>query len=58
VWLNGTRTVTQTCNAANQVTGFSYDAAGNLIGDGTAMYGYDARGRITQRAGTNAMRSG
>jgi YD repeat-containing protein len=49
VWVNGTRTVTQTFNAANQVSGFSYDAAGNLTNDGTATYGYDALGRMTIR---------
>ena len=37
VWLNGTRTVTQTFNAANQVDGLSYDAAGNLLNDVTTQ---------------------
>jgi uncharacterized protein RhaS with RHS repeats len=50
VWLNGTRTVTQTFNAANQIDGFSYDAAGNLTGDGTTTYGYDALGRSDRAA--------
>jgi len=36
VWRNGTRTVTQTVNAANQIADFSYDASGNLTSDGTA----------------------
>jgi RHS repeat-associated protein len=52
VWLNGTRTVTQTYNAANQVNGFSYDAAGNLTNDGTAAYTYDALGRMIVRGTT------
>jgi RHS repeat-associated protein len=52
VWLNGTRTLTQTFNAANQVDGFTYDAAGNLINDGATTYGYDALGRMTTRGST------
>jgi RHS repeat-associated protein len=52
VWLNGTRTVTQTFNAANQVAGFSYDEAGNLTNDGTATYAYDALGRMIVRSTT------
>ena len=34
----------QTFNAANQVNGVTYDAAGNLTNDGTATYTYDALG--------------
>jgi RHS repeat-associated protein len=49
VWVNGTRTVTQTFNAANQVDGFTYDATGNLTDDGTATYGYDALNRMIIR---------
>ena len=52
VWVNGTQTVTQTFNAANQVVGFTYDAAGNLTGDGTATYDYDALGRMIVRGTT------
>ncbi len=52
VWLNGTRTVTQTFNAANQVDGFTYDAAGNLTNDGATTYGYDALNRMTIRSTT------
>src|SRR5262249_27351509 len=47
VWVNGTRTLTQTFNAANQVDGFIYDAAGNLTSDGTTTLGYDTLGRMT-----------
>ncbi|MBK9944704.1 MAG: hypothetical protein IPP13_24175 [Kouleothrix sp.] len=42
--------MTQTFNAANQIDGFSYDAAGNLTGDGTTTYGYDALGRSDRAA--------
>jgi RHS repeat-associated protein len=52
VWLNGTQVVTQTFNAANQVNGFTYDAAGNLTNDGTATYGYDALDRMIMRGTT------
>lgn len=52
VWLNGTRTVTQTYNAADQVDGYSYDAAGNLANDGITTYGYDALGRMITRGST------
>lgn len=38
VWLNGTRVVSQT-----------HDAAGNLLGDGTNSYGYDALNRLLPR---------
>jgi RHS repeat-associated protein len=53
VWLNGTRTITQTFNAANQVDGFSYDEAGNLTDDGTATYSYDPLGRLGARDGVS-----
>jgi RHS repeat-associated protein len=33
-------------NSNNQLTGFSYDASGNMIGDGTHTYQYDADGRM------------
>lgn len=38
----------RTYNAANQVTnvGYSYDNAGNLLGDGTTSYTYDALSRV------------
>jgi RHS repeat-associated protein len=49
VWLNGTRTLTQTFNEANQVDGFTYDAAGNLTDDGSATYGYDTLNRLIAR---------
>ena len=49
VWLNSTRVVTQTFNTANQVDGFTYDAAGNLSNDGSTTYGYDTLGRLIER---------
>jgi hypothetical protein len=54
VQLNGGTPTVTTYNAANQITntGFSYDNAGNLIGDGTAAYTYDALSRTTARGGT------
>ena len=41
-------------NTLNQITnsGFQYDAAGNLIADGSHHYYYDAEGRIIQLDGT------
>jgi RHS repeat-associated protein len=47
---SGTPTVTS-YNAANQITnaGFTYDAAGNLLNDGTAASTYDALSRTTAR---------
>ena len=33
-------------NAANQVDGWQYDAAGNLLGDSTTSYSYDALNRL------------
>jgi RHS repeat-associated protein len=32
----------------NQLSGYTYDAAGNMINDGNHQYTYDAEGRITQ----------
>jgi RHS repeat-associated protein len=46
VWVNGTRVVTATYDAADQVVGWSYDAAGNLTSDDTATYAYDALNRV------------
>ena len=35
----------------NQLTGFGYDAAGNMTSNGSATYTYDAENRITSSAG-------
>ena len=40
-------------------TAYTYDAAGNMIGDGVRSYGYDGRGRlvkVTQRTGVTEYR--
>jgi hypothetical protein len=43
VSVNGVPTTNHTFNAANQVSGWSYDAAGNLLGYGAGdVYAYDA----------------
>jgi RHS repeat-associated protein len=47
VQVNGGAPTTFTYNAANEVAGWTYDAAGNLIGDGTASSTYDALNRTT-----------
>lgn len=49
----GGTTTTRSYNAANQVVGWSYDGAGNLLSDGTSSYSYDALGRLTSRDGTS-----
>jgi RHS repeat-associated protein len=53
VWVNGTRVLTQTFDAANQVVGWSYDAAGNLLNDGTTTYEYDALNRLVKQDGVS-----
>jgi RHS repeat-associated protein len=55
VWVNGIRTETKTFDAANQVVGWTYDAAGNLLYDGSLSYGYDALNRLVQQ-GTSVNR--
>ena len=49
-------TVSYTANALNQYTGVgavipTYDGNGNLTGDGTFTYGYDAENRLTSAGG-------
>jgi RHS repeat-associated protein len=46
-------TTTRGYNAANQVTGWSYDAAGNLLNDGTTISTYDALNRLTSQGGAS-----
>ncbi len=40
--------------AGNQITGSSYDAAGNLLNDGTHSYVYDAENKISKVDNVNA----
>lgn len=49
VWVNGVLTQALSYNEANQVIGWTYDEAGNLLDDGTTTYAWDALGRMTQR---------
>jgi RHS repeat-associated protein len=46
-------TTSRSYDAANQVVGWSYDAAGNLLSEGATSYAYDALSRVTSstRAG-------
>ncbi len=46
VWSNGTRVEHRDFNAADQVVGWTYDAAGNLLNDGTTSSTYDALSRM------------
>ncbi len=42
----------QSYNAAtNQINGYSYDAAGDLLGDGMNTYAYDSEGMLTSAGG-------
>ncbi|WP_161668727.1 RHS repeat domain-containing protein [Kallotenue papyrolyticum] len=45
--MDGTLSEQRDYNAADQVVGWTYDAAGNLLSDGTTTYAYDALGRLT-----------
>lgn len=48
----GCRAWSQAYNGSNQITGYTYDAAGNVTSDGSYTYYYDAEGRIIQVGGT------
>jgi YD repeat-containing protein len=50
VWVDDVPTATMQYDAANQVLGWSYDAAGNLLSDGTRTLRYDALGRLSSAA--------
>ena len=43
--------LTATATTKNQLTGFGYDIAGNLVSNGSANYVYDAENQITSTAG-------
>jgi RHS repeat-associated protein len=47
VTIDGSHTARYTYNAANEVNGWLYDAAGNLTNDGGTTYAFDALGRLT-----------
>lgn len=49
---SGVTTTQARYDAANQVVGWSYDAAGNLLNDGTSAYGYDALNELTSVTAT------
>jgi len=51
-WQNGTLLAHHDYDAADQVSGWSYDAAGNLASDGTTLSTYDALNRMTTRGTT------
>jgi RHS repeat-associated protein len=42
-----------TVDGSNHISGMSYDAAGNLTGDGTLTYAWDAENRLKTTAATN-----
>jgi YD repeat-containing protein len=57
VTVNGTAILTNTYDAADQVVGWTYDAAGNLTNDGTTSYGYDATNDLTGTTTTGQSRA-
>jgi YD repeat-containing protein len=50
VWVNDAPMAALAYDAANQVLGWRYDAAGNLLSDGTRTLDYDALGRLSSAA--------
>jgi RHS repeat-associated protein len=53
VRVNGAVTESRSYDATDQVTGWQYDAAGNLLSDGATTYTYDALNRaLTTNAGS------
>jgi YD repeat-containing protein len=57
-WEDGVQTQDRSYNAANQVIGFSYDTAGNLISDGITTYTYDALHRQITASASARHRAG
>lgn len=51
---SGTSNFVQTFDSNNRMSGWSYDAAGNLLNDSAHSYTYDAEGRIKTVDGTGA----
>ncbi|MFP4440609.1 MAG: hypothetical protein ACLFVO_25525 [Chloroflexaceae bacterium] len=58
VWENGALVANLSYTDANQVIGWSYDAAGNLLSDGTSTRSYDALNRLVAQAGTSYTSNG
>jgi len=52
VRVDGSVTESRSYNAANQVDGWAYDAAGSPTSDGTTTYVYDALNRLTTQGST------
>jgi YD repeat-containing protein len=52
VSVNGTATASYSYDAADQVVGWGYDAAGNLLSDGATSYTYDALNHLTGSSAT------
>jgi RHS repeat-associated protein len=52
VSVNGTPTASYSYDAADQVVGWGYDAAGNLLSDGATSYSYDALNHLTGASAT------
>ena len=50
--MNGTPTASTSYDAADEVVGWGYDAAGNLLSDGTTSYSYDALNHLTGASAT------
>jgi RHS repeat-associated protein len=57
VRVNGAVTESRSYDAADQVGGWQYDAAGNLLSDGTTSYTYDALNHALTVAAGNQQRS-
>jgi RHS repeat-associated protein len=51
--VNGSLWQSRHYNAANQVVGWTYDAAGNLLNDGSQSWTYDALGRLRSNTSTS-----
>jgi RHS repeat-associated protein len=47
-----------TANGSNQISGFTYDASGNTLNDGTIAYAYDAESQIKTAAGVTYLYDG